>query len=126
MKRFYPLILLIGCLGCNIQFFNQKSHCKFFYHWESVNPQQIDMEIIIHREDDKPRVTEIEFNHDSQLGTGTVMLTTHVRLIGKDQLEVEIINPTTLGITQVKYLGIEGKKLLRIVNSDTIVFKRRY
>lgn len=126
MKKFLLLAFLIGSLSCSAQFFNHSLDRRYFYHWETVNPQQVDMEIIIHKESNKPRVTEISFDHKEKLGTGTVMSTTYVCMNRKGRMVVETVNPVTLRITQSEYVLTKDKKLLRIVENDTIVFKRRY
>lgn len=84
------------------------------------------MEIIIHKESDRPRVTEIKFDHTTKFGTGTVMSTTYVCVNRRGRMVVETVDPSTLYVTQSEYILTKDKKLLRVVENDTIVFRRRY
>lgn len=126
MKTILILVLLFGSFGCTPEFYVHSLNRNYFYHWESVSPQQVDMEIIIHKESNKPRVTEIKFDHTKEFGTGTVMSTTYVSTNKRGRMVVETINPSTLNITQGEYVLTGDTKLLRIVENDTIIFKRRY
>jgi hypothetical protein len=111
---------------CNAQFFNSDLDRRYFYHWESVNPQQNDMEIIIHRESGKARVTEIRFEKDGKLGQAIVYSTVYICKNKKGKMVVETIDPSTLQIINSEYILTKDKKLLRITQNDTITFQRRY
>lgn len=126
MKKGLLGILLCVALNCNAQFLSKSLDRRYFYHWESIYPLQSDMEIIIHKESGKPRVTEISFDHNRKLGTGIIMSTVYVCMNKKGRMIVETVNPSTLEIIQSEYILTRDKKLLRIVNKDTITFQRRY
>lgn len=111
---------------CTAQFFNSDLDRRYFYHWESVNPQQNDMEIIIHRESGKARVTEIKFEKEGKLGQAVVYTTVYVCKNRKGKMVVETIDPSTLQIIDSEYILTKDKKLLRITQNDTITFQRRY
>lgn len=126
MKKVILLSLLLVGIECNAQFLSKSLDRRYFYHWESTYPLQSDMEIIIHKESGRPRVTEISFDHNRKLGTGIVMSTVYVCMNKKGRMVVETVNPSTLEIIQSEYVLTRDKKLLRIVNKDTITFQRRY
>lgn len=126
MKKLTIAALLFTGLHCNAQFRSKCLDRRYFYHWESIHPQQSDMEIIIHKESGRPRVTEISFDHTKNLGTGTIMSTVYICLNRKGRMMVETINPSTLQIIQSEYVLTRDSKLLKIVDSDTITFQRRY
>jgi hypothetical protein len=126
MKKLLLVFLLLGSVSCSAQFFSNDLSRKYFYHWESVNTQQVNMEIIIHKESTKVRVTEIKFEKDGKLGQAIVYSTVYVCRNKKNRMVVETVNPSTLQIIDSEYILTKDKKLLRVTNNDTIVFQRRY
>jgi hypothetical protein len=126
MKKLLLIFLLLGSVSCSAQFHNNDVSRKYFYHWESVNTQQVNMEIIIHKESTKVRVTEIKFEKDGKLGQAIVYSTVYVCRNKKNRMVVETVNPSTLQINDSEYILTKDKKLLRVTNNDTIVFQRRY
>lgn len=118
-------LLLVG-IECNAQFLSKSLDRRYFYHWESTYPLQSDMEIIVHKESGRPRVTEISFDHNKKLGTGIVMSTVYVCMNKKGRMVVETVNPSTLEIIQSEYVLTRDRKLLKVVDKDTITFQRRY
>lgn len=126
MKKVILLAMLFAGLGCSAQFFNNDVSRKYFYHWESVNPIKVDMEIIIHRESGTARVTEIKYDHNGEFGKAVVYTTVYVCRNKKNRMVVETVNPSTLQINDSEYVLTKDKRLLRITNRDTIVFQRRY
>ena len=126
MKKFLLVAILLGSVSCTAQFHNNDVSRKYFYHWESVNPSQNNMEIIIHKESGKARVTEIKFDQDGKFGQAIVYTTVYVCRNKKNRMVVETVNPSTLQIHDSEYILTKDKKLLRVTNNDTIVFQRRY
>jgi len=126
MKKFLLVAILLSSVSCKAQVYNNDVSTKYFYHWESANPLQNNMEIIIHRESSKVRVTEIEFEKDGKLGQAIVYSTVYVCRNKKSRMVVETVNPSTLQIHNSEYILTKDKKLLRVTNNDTIVFQRRY
>ena len=126
MNKFILTIIVLLSLTCNAQRKNKAFDPRYFYHWESVNPQQFDMEIIIYKENGKPRVIEFKTNHDGKLGGGILYSTVYVCRNKKGRMAVETIDPSTLQIIDSEYILTPDKKLLRVTQNDTITFKRRY
>ena len=126
MKKVILLSLLLVGIECNAQFLSKSLDRRYFYHWESTYPLQSDMEIIVHKESGRPRVTEISFDHNRKLGTGIVMSTVYVCMNKKGRMVVETVNPSTLQITQSEFILTRDRKLLKVVDKDTITFQRRY
>ena len=126
MKKFLLLAIVLSSVSCIAQYYNNDVSIKYFYHWESVNPLHNNMEIIIHKESGKARVTEIKFDHDGKFGQAIVYSTVYVCKNKKGKMVVETVNPSTLQIHNSEYILTKDKKLLRVTNNDTIVFKRRY
>jgi hypothetical protein len=124
-KSILTLIVLLS-LTCNAQIRNKAFDLRYFYHWESINPQQFDMEIIIYKENNKVHVTEFKADPDGKLGGGVLYSTVYVCRNKKGRMAVEIINPSTLQIIDSEYILTPDKKLLRVTQNDTIIFKRRY
>ncbi len=125
MKKLLLAALLLGNVGCAVQR-NAALDLRYFYHWRSVNPQQNNMEIIIHKESGQAKVTEIKFSSVGKLGQAIVYPTVYVCRNEKDRMIVETIDPSTLQILDSEYILTPDKQLLRITQNDTIVFKRRY
>lgn len=126
MKKLLLTTLLLVNISCSAQFYNNDVSRKYFYHWESVNPHQVNMEIIIHREGNKARVTEIKYDHSGEFGKAIVYSTVYVCRNKKNRMVVETVNPSTLQINDSEYILTKDKKLLRVTNNDTITFQRRY
>jgi hypothetical protein len=125
MKKLLLAALLLGNVGCAVQR-NAALDLRYFYHWRSVNPQQNNMEIIIHKESGQAKVTEIKFSSVGKLGQAIVYPTVYVCKNEKDRMIVETIDPSTLQIHDSEYILTKDKQLLRVTQKDTIVFKRRY
>jgi len=125
MKKLLLAALLLGNVGCAVQR-NAALDLRYFYHWQSVNPQQNNMEIIIHKESGQAKVTEIKFSSVGKLGQAIVYPTVYVCRNEKDRMIVETIDPSTLQIHDSEYILTKDKQLLRVTQNDTIVFKRRY
>jgi hypothetical protein len=113
-------------LTCNAQRINKAFDPRYFYHWESVNPQQFDMEIIIYKEGGKAHVTEFKGNHNGNLGEGILYSTVYVCRNKKGRMAVETIDPSTFQIIGSEYILTPDEKLLRVTQNDTITFKRRH
>lgn len=126
MKKFLLAALLLGSIGCTAQFHSNDVSRKYFYHWESVNPIKVDMEIIIHKESRTARVTEIKYDHSGEFGRAIVYSTVYVCRNKSNRMVVETVDPSTLQIHDSEYILTKDKKLLRVTNNDTIVFQRRY
>jgi hypothetical protein len=125
MKKLLLAALLLGNVGCAVQR-NAALDLRYFYHWRSVNPQQNNMEIIIHKESGQAKVTEIKFSSVGKLGQAIVYPTVYVCRNEKDRMIVETIDPSTLQIHDSEYILTPDKQLLRVTQNDTITFKRRY
>ena len=125
MKKFLLAALLLGSISCTAQRRSTMDR-RYFYHWESVNPHQVNMEIIIHKERDRIRVTEMEFVKDGKLGQAIVYSTVYVCKNKKRRMVVETVNPSTLQIHDSEYILTKDKKLLRVTSNDTITFQLRY
>ena len=125
MRKLVLAALLLASIGCAAQRHTSMDR-RYFYHWESVNPHQVNMEIIIHKERDRIRVTEMEFVKDGKLGQAIVYSTVYVCKNKKRRMVVETINPSTLQINDSEYILTKDKKLLRVTNNDTITFQLRY
>lgn len=125
MKKVLLGALLLGSLVCTAQR-NAALDRRYFYHWESTTPLNYNMEIIIHKESGKVKVTEFKFDHDGKFGQAIVYSTVYVCKNKKGRMVVETINPSTLQINDSEYILTKDKKLLRVINNDTIVFQRRY
>jgi hypothetical protein len=125
MKKLLLAALLLGNVGCAVQR-NAALDLRYFYHWRSVNPQQNNMEIIIHKESGQAKVTEIKFSSVGKLGQAIVYPTVYVCRNEKDRMIVETIDPSTLQILDSEYILTPDKKLLRVTQNDTITFKRRH
>ncbi len=126
MNKFILLVLVLVSLNTNAQHRNKALDRRYFYHWESVNPQYDDMEIIIHKESGKVRVTEIRFEKEGKLGQAIVYSTVYICKNKKGRVIIETIDPSTLQIINSEYILTPDKKLLRVTQNDTITFKRRY
>lgn len=126
MNKFLMILIILLSLTCNAQLRNKAFDRRYFYHWESVNPQQFDMEIIIHKESSKAHVIEFKADHDGNLGGGVLYSTVYVCGNKKGRMAVETIDPSTLQIIDSEYILTPDKKLLRVTQNDTIVFKRRH
>jgi hypothetical protein len=126
MNKFILTLIVLLSLTCNAQRKNKAFDRRYFYHWESVNPQQFDMEIIIYKESGKAHVTEFKADHDSKLGGGVLYATVYVCRNKKGRMIVETIDPSTLQIIDSEYILTKDKKLLRVTQNDTITFKRRH
>jgi hypothetical protein len=126
MNKFILTIIVLLSLTCNTQRKNKAFDRRYFYHWESVNPQQFDMEIIIYKESGKAYVTEFKADHDGKLGGGILYATVYVCRNKKGRMAVETIDPSTLQIIDSEYILTKDKQLLRVTQNDTITFKRRH
>jgi hypothetical protein len=84
------------------------------------------MEIIIHKEGNTARVTEIKYDHNGEFGKAVVYTTVYVCRNKKNRMVVETVNPSTLQINDSEYILTKDKKLLRVTSNDTITFQRRY
>lgn len=126
MNKFLLTLIVSLSLTCNAQRKNKAFDLRYFYHWESVNPQQNNMEIIIHKEKDYTKVTEIKFNSVGRFGEAIVYSTVYVCRNKKGRMAVETINPSTLQIIDSEYILTPDKRLLRVTQNDTITFKRRH
>jgi hypothetical protein len=126
MKKVLILGLALASITCNAQRKNKAFDLRYFYHWESVNPQQNIMEIIIHKEKGYTKVTEIKFNSVGRFGEAIVYSTVYVCRNRKGRMAVETIDPSTLQIIDSEYILTPDKKLLRVTQNDTIIFKRRH
>jgi hypothetical protein len=126
MNKFLLTLIILLSLTCNAQRRDKAFDLRYFYHWESVNPQQNNMEIIIHKENGYTKVTEIKFSSAGRLGEAVVYSTVYVCRNRKGRMAVETIDPSTLQIHDSEYILTPDKKLLRVTQNDTIVFKRRY
>jgi hypothetical protein len=126
MNKFLLTLIVSLSLTCNAQRKNKAFDLRYFYHWESVNPQQFDMEIIIYKESGKTHVTEFKADHDGKLGGGVLYATVYVCRNKKGRMIVETIDPSTLQIIDSEYILTKDKKLLRVTQNDTITFKRRH
>ena len=69
---------LLPSLTSNAQRTNRDFDRRYFYHWQSTNPTQFDMEIIIHKESGKTRVSEFKNDHTSKLGGGVLYSTVYI------------------------------------------------
>lgn len=125
MKKVLLAALLLGSIVCTAQR-NAALDRRYFYHWESTTPLTFNMEIIIYKESGKARVTEIKYDHDGKFGQAIVYSTVYVCKNKKGKMAVETIDPSTLQIHDSEYILTKDKKLLRVINNDTIVFQRRY
>lgn len=125
MKKVLLAALLLGSIVCIAQR-NAALDRRYFYHWESTTPLTFNMEIIIYKESGKARVTEIKYDHDGKFGQAIVYSTVYVCKNKKGKMAVETIDPSTLQIHDSEYILTKDKKLLRVINNDTIVFQRRY
>lgn len=125
MKKILLAALLLGSIVCTAQR-NAALDRRYFYHWESTTPLTFSMEIIIYKESGKARVTEIKYEHDGKFGQAIVYSTVYVCKNKKGKMAVETIDPSTLQIHDSEYILTKDKKLLRVINNDTIVFQRRY
>ncbi len=126
MNKFLLTLVVLLSLTCNAQRRDKAFDPRYFYHWESVNSQQNNMEIIIHKEKGYTKVTEIKFSSAGRLGEAIVYSTVYVCRNKKGRMVVETIDPSTLQIIDSEYILTPDKKLLRVTQNDTIVFKRRY
>jgi len=126
MNKFILLVLVLLSLTTNAQCNDKTLDCKYFYHWESIKSQYDDMEIIIHKENDKIKVTEIRFEREGKLGQAIIYSTVYVCRNKKGRVVVETIDPSKLQIINSEYILTSDEKLLRVTQNDTIVFKRRY
>jgi hypothetical protein len=126
MNKFILTLIVLLSLTCNAQRKNKAFDRRYFYHWESVNPQQFDMEIIIYKESGKAHVTEFKADHDGKLGGGVLYATVYVCRNKKGRMIVETIDPSTLRTHDSEYILTPDKKLLRVTQNDTITFKRRH
>lgn len=125
MRKFLLLAILLGSVGCTAQR-NAALDRRYYYHWESTTPLKFDMEIIIHKESGKARVTEIKYDHDGKFGQAIVYSTVYVCKNKKGRMVVETVDPSTLQIHDSEYILTKDKQLLRVTQNDTITFKRRY
>ena len=125
MKKVLLAALLLSSIVCTAQR-NAALDRRYFYHWESTTPLTFNMEIIIYKESGKARVTEIKYDHDGKFGQAIVYSTVYVCKNKKGKIAVETIDPSTLQIHDSEYILTKDKKLLRVINNDTIVFQRRY
>lgn len=126
MNKFLLTLIILLSLNCNAQRKYKAFNLRYFYHWQSVNPQQNNMEIIIHKEKSHTKVTEIKFSSAGRLGEAIVYSTVYVCKNKKGRMEVETIDPSTLQIIDSEYILTSDEKLLRITQNDTIVFKRKH
>jgi hypothetical protein len=126
MNKLLLTLIVLLILTCNAQQKDKELDIRYFYHWRSVNPQQNNMEIIIHKESGQAKVTEIKFSSVGKLGQAIVYPTVYVCRNEKDRMIVETIDPSTLQIIDSEYILTKDKKLLRVTQNDTITFKRRY
>ena len=126
MNKFLLTLTILLSLTCNAQRKDKAFDLRYFYHWESINPQQNNMEIIIHKENGKAKVTEIKFSSIGRLGEALVYSTVYVCRNRKGRMAVETIDPSTFQIIDSEYILTPDRKLLRVTQNDTIVFKRRH
>ena len=126
MNKFLLTLTILLSLTCNAQRKDKAFDLRYFYHWESVNPQQNDMEIIIHKENGYAKVTEIKFSSAGRLGEAIIYSTVYVCRNRKGRMAVETIDPSTFQIIDSEYILTPDRKLLRVTQNDTIVFKRRH
>ena len=126
MNKFLLTLTILLSLTCNAQRKDKAFDLRYFYHWESVNPQQNDMEIIIHKENGYAKVTEIKFSSIGRLGEAIIYSTVYVCRNRKGRMAVETIDPSTFQIIDSEYILTPDRKLLRVTQNDTIVFKRRH
>jgi hypothetical protein len=126
MNKFLLTLIVLLSLICNAQQKDKAFDLRYFYHWQSVNPQQNDMEITIHKEKGYAKVTEIKFSSAGRLGEVIVYSTVYVCRNRKGRMAVETIDPSTLQIIDSEDILTPDKQLLRVTQNDTITFKRRY
>ena len=126
MNKFLLTLTILLSLTCNAQRKDKAFDLRYFYHWESINPQQNNMEIIIHKENGYAKVTEIKFSSIGRLGEAIIYSTVYVCRNRKGRMAVETIDPSTFQIIDSEYILTPDRKLLRVTQNDTIVFKRRH
>ena len=126
MNKFLLTLTILLSLTCNAQRKDKAFDLRYFYHWESINPQQNNMEIIIHKENGYAKVTEIKFSSIGRLGEAIIYSTIYVCRNRKGRMAVETIDPSTFQIIDSEYILTPDRKLLRVTQNDTIVFKRRH
>lgn len=119
-----PVVLLF----CTYTYAQSKSVFaeRYYDHWESINPKQSLMEIIIYKNKQTTRVVELDFNSKcDNLGTAIFFPTVYVYKKKNSTMAVETINPSTMELLDSNYVLTKDDRLLRILKKDTIVFKRR-
>lgn len=126
MKQTATLVLLALALTGTAQKRNKDFDRRYFHHWESVNPRQIDMEIIIHKDNGKARVSEFKADHKNLFGQGILYSTVYVCMNRKGRMIVETLDPSTMELVDSEYILTPDDKLLRVTQNDTITFKKRY
>jgi hypothetical protein len=126
MNKFVLTLIVLLSLTCNAQRKNKAFDLRYFYHWESINPQHDHMEIIISKEAGKTRVTEFKADFEGKLGQAVIYSTVYICKNKKGRMVVETIDPSILQIINSEYVLTPDKKLLRVTGKDTITFKRRY
>ena len=126
MKKLILLIILLLGLTSNSQIKNKAFDPRYFYHWETITPRELNMQIIIHKERGKTHVTEIRINNECALNGGVMYATVYICKNKKGRMVVETIDPSLMQINDSEYILTSDKRLLRVTQQDTLIFKRKY
>lgn len=125
MKKIISFLLL-----CTTFLFAQSKSIfneHYYDHWETLNPKQSLMEIIIYKNKQTTRVVELDFNTKCDaLSTAILFPTVYIHKMKNGTMAVETINTTTMELQDSNYVLTKDDHLLRVLKNDTLVFKRRY
>lgn len=125
MKKIILLILLYSSFSYAQS--NSVFDQRYYHHWETVNTDKSLLEIIIYKNKQTTRVVELDFHSTcDHIGTANCFVTIYVHKKKNGTMAVETINVSTMQIMDSEYVLTKDDKLLRILNNDTLVLKRRY
>ena len=125
-NKLIPFLLILACLNSYAQS-KSKFNKNYYDHWETINPQQSLLEIIIYKNKKTTRIVEIDLKSTcGDLNSGILFMTIYVYKNHKGNMAVETISPINFEILDSEYVLTKDDKLLRINKKDTIAFKRKY
>ena len=113
MKSLILFLTLILTLSGSAQQLSNPTN-QYVGHWIAESDSDTKNELIIYKEsEDKVTLVEIMVDHEGGMNRGVLLATVYSNLNTKGEIEVEVVNPSTLAISQYVLTFLEGGKLLK-------------
>jgi hypothetical protein len=114
MKNLILSLALILTLSSNAQ--QSPNPVKpYVGHWIAESDSDTKSELIIYTNSENEVIlVEMVIDHKGGMNRGVLLATVYTHLNAKGELEIEVINPSTLDITQYTLTSVEDGKLIKI------------